>query len=84
MKYGLTVYCRRGGVSRDAGAHDQCEASNDDEAVKTLRTSANKLLRYYDHIGCAIFTEPDSIGYPTKGVSREVIKFTLCGKEWDA
>lgn len=75
-KYGLTVYCRLNDVSRDAGPHDQCEANNDEEAIEILRKSAKGLLRYYDHVGCTIFTEPNNIGYP-KDTSRIVSKFTL-------
>ena len=76
MKYGLTVYCRRNGISRDAGAHAQCEARSDAEAQHQLKGDMADLFHHYDEIGFTIFTEPDSLGYPGGG-SRIVERGTV-------
>ena len=62
MKYKLYVYCRRNGVSRDAGLHDECEAESDAEAQRKLYTSAFNLRRHYDTIACTIKQDGRTVG----------------------
>ena len=52
--YVLAVYCRRGGVSRDAGEHARGEYKSDAEAISNLRAKARGLKRYYDEVFCTI------------------------------
>lgn len=66
MNYELTVWCRRNGVSCDAGTHDQGDFASDALAETALRKSAQGLLKYYDEIGCTILCG-----------SRVVAKWTL-------
>lgn len=53
-EYILYVYCRRDGVSRDAGRHDSCQADDDKTAIRKLVASALGLKRHYDEVSCTI------------------------------
>lgn len=50
IKYGLYVYCRRGGVSQDAGLHASCEAKDIQEARRELLPKLDWLRQFYDEV----------------------------------
>jgi hypothetical protein len=50
MKYRLYVYCRRNGMSMDAGLQAEIEADSDKEAILELRVKGNSLYKYYDEV----------------------------------
>lgn len=52
--YKLNVYCRRNGISQDAGTHAQIEATSDEVAISELKSKLPWLLRFYDEVYWAI------------------------------
>lgn len=48
--YRLYVYCRRNGVSQDAGLHSEGEYLDDRTAKENLRRKGRQLYRYYDQV----------------------------------
>ena len=53
-EYKLFVYCRRSGVSQDAGLHSQVESDNETQALNKLRQDARWLTQFYDQVFCTI------------------------------
>ena len=56
-KYELYVYCRRGGVSQDAGKHAECEADSAKEAKYKLYPEVMQLQKFYDQVSWEIHCE---------------------------
>lgn len=54
--YVLNVYCRRNGVSRDAGEHLSKEFESDEKAKQECIIAVSNLLRYYDEIVWSVAT----------------------------
>jgi len=48
--YQLFVYCRRNGVSCDAGEHARGEYASDAEAIADLRPKVSWLYQFYDEV----------------------------------
>lgn len=62
--YELYVYCRRNGISQDAGLHATKDAESDAEAVKYFKTEeAPWLMKWYDEV---FFTVKDGDRLVTK------------------
>lgn len=59
MKYELHVYCRRGGVTRDAGVHAHYECADDDEAKSKVGADLPFLTTHYDTVGWWLTSDDD-------------------------
>lgn len=50
MTYQLEVYCRRNGVTQDAGTQATGDYPDDQTAIKNLSQKVAELYRYYDEV----------------------------------
>ena len=50
MTYRLEVYCRRNGMSQDAGTQATGDYPDDQTAIDKLRVKVVDLYRYYDEV----------------------------------
>ncbi len=54
-KYMLNVWCRRNGVSCEAGLHATARFKDDDSALSGMKKIAeDELLHHYDEINCKV------------------------------
>lgn len=60
VEYKLFVCCSRGGMVRDSGEHDRCEATTDAEACAELKREALQLAVQYDRVSCTV-TQGDRV-----------------------
>lgn len=78
MKYELYVWCRRDGLSRDAGLHATTESDSDQNAIDKLMEDGRWLLQFYDEVACSIVRAD---GDPLLPMDKRAIFRTILRRE---